>query len=169
MGTYFLLFLIGGAIGGVAVFGFVAGLSTVLGRAAIVLGIIVAAILATYVIIRWSLVGPVMIVERRFAIKALRRGGELVTGAWWHTLGLFVVVGLIVGIPGGVLNLVWSGIPFLGRVLNGLTLSVVSAYSATAIVVYYFDRRCRIEDFDIHHLAAQIGQSATAPGASRVG
>jgi hypothetical protein len=37
-----------------------------------------------------------------------------------------------------------------------LVTSVGLAYSAVVLTVYYFDRRCRIEDFDLRLLAEQI-------------
>jgi hypothetical protein len=121
--------------------------------------------------IRWSLIGPVMIVERRFGLSALRRSRDLVEGVWWRTFGIFVVAGLISQVPVGALNLLWSSIPVLGVLLSGLGAAISSAYSVIAIVVYYFDRRCRIEDFDLLLLAEQIRSqgahdSPAASGAS---
>jgi hypothetical protein len=115
----------------------------------------------------WSLAVPVMIVEHRFGIAALRRSRHLVTGAWWRTLGIFMVAGLIAEVPAGVLQLFWSFIPFLGQILTAATSAVASGYSIVVLVIYYFDRRCRTEDFDLRLLAQQIrSETATAPAAA---
>jgi len=122
----------------------------------VVLGFLVGIPFLFFLLIRWTLVGPVMIVERRFALSALRRSSDLVKGVWWRTFGILLVAAVIVQIPVGALGFLWSSIPVVGILLSGLGASVAAAYSAVAILVYYFDRRCRIEDFDLRHLAEQI-------------
>jgi hypothetical protein len=121
-----------------------------------VLGFIVFVPLMFFLLIRWSLIGPIMIVERRFGLSALRRSRDLVAGVWWRTFGIILVATLIVQIPMGALRFLWSSIPVVGIILSGLGTSIAAAYSAVAILVYYFDRRCRIEDFDLRLLAEQI-------------
>ena len=48
-----------------------------------------------YFMVCWALVTPVMIVERRFGIAALRRSRELVKGAWGRTFAILLVAALI--------------------------------------------------------------------------
>jgi len=117
----------------------------------------------------WVLVSPVMIVEGTFGMAALSRSRALVLGSWWRTFGIMLVVGLIVAIPAGALEFFWSYIPFLGAILNALTQAVTQSYGLVAVVIYYFDRRCRTEEFDLHLLAQQIRAEDTAarPGISR--
>ena len=109
-----------------------------------------------YFMVCWALVTPVMIVERRFGIAALRRSRELVKGAWGRTFAILFVAGLIASVPGGMLKVYWMFIPYLGAILNAATSAVTSTYSAVVLVIYYFDRRCRVEEFDLHFLARQI-------------
>jgi hypothetical protein len=165
LGTYLLLYLIVGVIGGGIIgVGFAAARAT--GAAFIIILLSVVAFpIIFYLLIRWSLIGPIMIVERRFGTPSLRRSTELVNGVWWRTFGILLVAALVVRIPLGVLQLFWSSIPILGTILSGLVTSIGYAYSAIAVLVYYFDRRCRIEDFDLHRLAEQI-RSESAPGSA---
>jgi hypothetical protein len=118
--------------------------------------IIAAMPVTLYLMVRWSLLGPVMIVERRFGLAAIRRTSNLVLGVWWRTLGILLVAAIIVRLPLGVLGLLWSSIPVAGAVLTGLVTAIGYAYSAVVLIVYYFDRRCRLEDFDLRLLAEQI-------------
>jgi hypothetical protein len=122
-----------------------------------------------YVTIRWVLISPVMIVEGLFGLSALRRSAELVMGVWWRTLGIIIVAALVVRIPLSVLQLFWSSVPVLGTILSGLVASIGYAYSAIAILVYYFDRRCRLEDFDLHRLAEQIRSESAQSGTVMTG
>ena len=140
---------------------------------AIVLALAAGAILF-FIVIRWSLIGPIMIVERRYGRAAMKRSSELVNAAWWRTLGILLAAGLIIQVPAAVLGLVWNSIPILGAILTGLTSAIGSAYSNIVLVLYYFDRRCRVEDFDLKRLAEQVrAESApfgpAAPGVPTVG
>ena len=123
---------------------------------------------AVYFMTCWVLVSPVMIVEESFGMGALRRSRTLIRGSWWKTFGLMLVVALIATVPAAALEMFWSFIPVLGPVLNAATEAVTQSYGLVAVVIYYFDRRCRTEDFDLRLLAQQIRAESTAavPGTS---
>jgi hypothetical protein len=118
---------------------------------------------AIYFMTCWMLVSPVMIVEETFGMASLRRSRALIRGTWWKTFGLLIVVGLIVTVPAAALQIFWSYIPFFGTILNAATSAITQTYGLVAIVVYYFDRRCRTEEFDLRLLAQQIRSETTAP------
>ncbi len=172
IGTYLLFYLVailivGGMLGLAFVFGTFAhskGGGVVFGLLFLVSGAIVA-----YLGILWSLIGPIMIVERRFAMKAFSRSSQLVTGAWWRTFGILLVAGLIVRVPLSVLQMFWASIPVLGVILSCLVAAIAAAYSGIAVVVYYFDRRCRVEDFDLRRLAERIRSETVQGGAAMTG
>jgi hypothetical protein len=158
-----LLFLIPGAI--------IVGLGFMGGHGLFALAIIVFGVLAMYFAVLFAFIGPVAIVERHFAMSALRRSRELILGSWWQTLGILVTAGLIAEVPAAALRFLWAFIPFIGLILTALTQALSSTYSAVALTVYYFERRCRVEDFDLRLLAEQVrSQSAPtmtpAPGSS---
>ena len=75
-----------------------------------VVGFIVAIPLLGYLTIRWSLLGPIMIVERRFGLAAIRRSSELVQGVWWRTLGMVLIAAVIVRVPSE--SSIFSGLRF---------------------------------------------------------
>lgn len=128
----------------------------------VILGVIALIIPGIYLGTCWSLAAPVMIVEHRFGMTALRRSRQLVTGAWWRTFGIFFVAFLIVQVPAGVLQMFWSHIPVFGPILTAGTSAIATSYSLVVLVIYYFDRRCRTEDFDLRFLAEQIRSDAAA-------
>jgi hypothetical protein len=134
----------------------------------VALGFIALVIPGIYLLICWNLVAPTMIVEHRFGMTALRRSRQLVTGVWWRTFGILIVAGLIAGVPAGVLQLFWSFIPVFGPILTAGTKAIASSYGLAVLVIYYFDRRCRIEDFDLRFLAEQI-RSDTAAASPAIG
>jgi len=156
VGTYMLLalfFIVPGAL--------VGGLFLV-ARPLGVLGLIAFVFIAFYFMVTLLLTTPIIVVERHSGMTALRRSRELVRGAWWQTLGIVVVAGLIAQVPASALKFVWGFIPVIGVILTALTQALSSTYSAVAIMIYYFDRRCRVEDFDLRLLAEQV-RSQTAP------
>jgi len=125
----------------------------------------------TYFAIRWSLYGPVIVLERRFGSAALRRSRDLISDAWWQTLGIVFVAILLANAPALALRFIWGFIPMLGPILTGATQAVSGAYGTVALVIYYFDRRCRTEDFDLRLLAEQVrAETKTAmPESSALG
>jgi hypothetical protein len=163
LGTYLLmmlLFIIPCAL---------AGGAFMLSRAVFVIATIALLAVLIYFIGCWSLIGPVMIVERRFGMAALRRSRELVLGSWWRTIGIFFTAALIAGVPSTALRFVWAFIPVIGVILSALTQSVCNTYGIVAMVIYYFDRRCRTEDFDLRLLAEQVRSQSLPPVAAAPG
>jgi hypothetical protein len=130
----------------------------------VILGLIALLIPGIYLAVCWYFALVVMVIERRFGLNALGRSRALVRGNWWPTLGIMVVAGLIAQIPSYGVNLIWSYIPVLGPILSAATEGVFATYPMVVAVVYYFDRRCRLEDFDVRLLAEQI-RAEGAPGA----
>src|SRR5262249_20222584 len=49
-----------------------------------------------YFAVMWSLIGPIVVVEQLYGSKAMKRSRALVTGHFWPTFGLAIVVGLVV-------------------------------------------------------------------------
>jgi hypothetical protein len=130
-----------------------------------VIALIIYLVVMFYFIGCWSLTGPVMIVERRFGMSAPRRSRELVLGSWWRTVGILFVASIITTVPAAAVDFVWAFIPVIGVILTAATQAITSSYQLIALVIYYFDRRCRTEDFDLRLLAEQV-RSQTAPTAS---
>jgi hypothetical protein len=119
-----------------------------------------------YFAICWIFLAQVMIVEQLFGTRALSRSRTLVRGSWWHVFGMGIAIGLISQIPVSVLSIAWSVIPFFGPLLTGAAHAVTGAFAAAALTIYYFDRRCRVENFDLIFLAEQIRAESEAPPAS---
>jgi hypothetical protein len=122
-----------------------------------------------YFMICWYFVVPVMIIEHRFGMNALGRSRAMVRGNWWPTFGIMLAAGLIAEVPSYGVNLIWTYLPVLGPLLRAATQGAFATYPVIVAVVYYIDRRCRLEDFDLRLLAEQIraecgpGVAASAP------
>jgi hypothetical protein len=110
-----------------------------------------------YFSICWALVAPVIILENRFGFKALSRSRALIRGSWWYTFGLMLLVGLITAIPrAAALQNLWAEIGPAGPILELSIQAIAQTFLVVAIVIYYFDRRCRIEVFDRNVLRLEV-------------
>ena len=124
---------------------------------------------ALYLAVRWSLVVAAMMAEDIGPIRGLGRSWNLVSGSWWRTFGILLIVTILqliitygLGILFGLIAaLVTTGdvqaavTQIVGTILN----AVVNPITTIAVVLLYFDLRVRKEGLDLDQLAQQ-----TSPG-----
>ena len=93
------------------------------------LGVIVSFAAGFYVLIRWSLIVPFIVLEGKGVTDALRGSWQIVAGHWWRTLGILFVTGLITGIAGGLVSrILQSALPgFAGTWLGPAVSSALTA------------------------------------------
>ncbi|MEU1851936.1 glycerophosphoryl diester phosphodiesterase membrane domain-containing protein [Streptomyces sp. NPDC019990] len=178
-----------GALPGVLVT--VAG-STGAGVALTVLGIIGAGLVALWLMIRFSLASPALMLEKQGIKKAMSRSAKLVRGTWWRIFGIQLlatiianVVASIIVIPFTFLAAALSGDGITGWLNSGgpsfgwtfLVISGIGAVIGSTItfpitagvtVLLYIDQRIRREalDLELARVAGVQGHGPTAPGAT---
>src|SRR5690606_2093430 len=81
-----------------------------------VLGLLCAGVLALWLMIRFSLAPPALMLEKQGIVQAMRRSAKLVRGSWWRIFGIQLlatlianVVAAVVVIPFGLLASAFSG------------------------------------------------------------
>jgi hypothetical protein len=124
---------------------------------------------AVYLGVRWSLVVAAMMAEDIGPIRGLGRSWNLVSGSWWRTFGILLIVGILQTVISyalfilfGLIAAVFSTGDFqaaLVQVGSTLLSAVVSPITTIAVVLLYFDLRVRKEGLDLDQLAQQ-----TSPG-----
>jgi hypothetical protein len=124
---------------------------------------------AVYLAVRWSLVVAAMMAEDIGPIRGLRRSWNLVSGSWWRTFGILLIVTILqliitygLFILFGVIAALFTAGDFQAAVVQvGGTLlgAVVSPITTIAVTLLYFDLRVRKEGLDLDQLAQQ-----TSPG-----
>ncbi|MFG2426168.1 glycerophosphoryl diester phosphodiesterase membrane domain-containing protein [Streptomyces sp. NPDC048590] len=147
------------------------------------LGSLASLVVVLWLMIRFTLAAPALMLERQSVLAALRRSAKLVSGNWWRTFGilaltylLVIVMTLIITIPFGAAAIALDG-DGLSGILNGDTTSfgwpflivtgigevIVStlAYPFTAGVtaLLYIDQRIRREALDL-----DLARAAGVPG-----
>ncbi|MEU0443647.1 MULTISPECIES: glycerophosphoryl diester phosphodiesterase membrane domain-containing protein [unclassified Streptomyces] len=184
-GLIFLLLLIGVGIGAVGVLPgilvVVAG-QTEAGAGLIVIGALLAGVVALWMLIRFSLASPALMLEKQTIGKSLRRSTKLVRGSWWRVFGIQLlatiianIVAAIVVVPFTLIGAATSDDGFSGFVegdgglswafliISGIGAVIGSTItfpiSAGVTVLLYIDQRIRREALDL-----ELGRAAGLPG-----
>ncbi|MCZ7459932.1 DUF7544 domain-containing protein [Streptomyces sp. WMMC940] len=153
------------------------------------LGGIAGAVVAVWLMVRFALASPALMLERQGVVQSMRRSAKLVRGAWWRVFGILMLtmlltflVSLIIAIPFGLiayavdgegLSGLFSGStpefgwPFL--IITGIGAVIASSItypiSAGVTVLLYVDQRIRREALDLELArAAGVNDHGSAPG-----
>lgn len=119
-------------LGSLILAGLLAGLGIMVG---FVLLIVPGLILLTI----WSLIAPVIVLERKDAVAALGRSRELVRGNGLTVFGIIVTLTLLAIVVTGVLQAIFSG-GFAGYLIGALAGHVlVAPLSGLAVTTIYLD------------------------------
>ncbi|MEU0138090.1 glycerophosphoryl diester phosphodiesterase membrane domain-containing protein [Streptomyces sp. NPDC006296] len=153
------------------------------GLALVFLGFLASCVVVLWLMIRFTLAAPALMLERQSVLTALRRSAKLVKGTWWRTFGilaltylLVIVLTLVITIPFGIIAVTLDsgglseflnnssqdfGWPFL--IVTGIGEVIVStlAYPFTAgvMALLYVDQRIRREALDL-----DLARAAGVPG-----
>jgi hypothetical protein len=125
--------------------------------------------------LNWLMVDKVVVLEGKGWIKALKRSTELMKGrtepGFWKSnkmkaglillLGFLIAMGiqLIFQIPGVIFSFVLKGSIVVQTVLEVLNIvgnTLATAFTATAMILYYYDIRLRKEGFDLKMMAENL-------------
>jgi hypothetical protein len=137
--------------------------------------ILLAVWIFTTLFLNWLLADKVVVLEELAWMKALRRSKELMKGrtepGFWKSIktkaSLIIVVGVLIGLgihllfqlPGLLLGLVFSQglvVTTVQGVLNMVATSLATAYTAIAMILFYYDIRVRKEGFDLKMMAEKL-------------
>jgi len=105
----------------------------------------IGALLAVWLIVRWSLLAQVVVLEDISGVQGLRRSARLVRGNWWRTASLLLfvtVVALLLGpLLGTVLLFITSASFDFVNLVSSVVYAIVLPYAAIAGTYLYFDLR----------------------------
>src|SRR5919197_5281567 len=115
----------------------IAGILAAIG---ITIGFILLIVPGLFLLTIWSMLIPVIVLERRSTGEAFTRSREVVSGHGWSVFGLVIITFLLVAIASGVIRAVFAPLPdFLDAWLGGLVAhSVTIPFAAAALTTAYF-------------------------------
>ncbi|WP_446041800.1 DUF7544 domain-containing protein [Streptomyces sp. SID1121] len=160
-----------------------------------VLGGLAALVVISWLMVRFALASPALMLERQGIAASLRRSAKLVKGSWWRIFGiqsltllLTFLVAMIVSIPfaiialaadgAGIDGLVSGSTPEYGwtyLVITGvgavISSSITYPISAGVTVLLYVDQRIRREalDLELARAVGLTGNGTAAPGTETPG
>ncbi|MCL8024194.1 hypothetical protein [Nocardioides bruguierae] len=151
------------------------------------LGFVLWAVASVFAWVRLALVAvPALVLERRGVLSALGRAWSLTRGAFWRTLGIAILVGLITSVVASVVSfpvtLVLELLTYLldprwtmlllvlGQVLSQVVAGTLSVpFQAAATTLQYVDLRIRRDGWDLEllqraGLTGPVPTAGVAPG-----
>jgi len=104
---------------------------------------IAAVALPVVVVLRFSLLTQVAVLEGASGPRALARASRLIDGQVLRVFGIYLVVGLLMGLLGGAAGLALGALPVVGPVATALVQALGFAYTTAVGVALYEDVRAR--------------------------
>ncbi|MER7721394.1 glycerophosphoryl diester phosphodiesterase membrane domain-containing protein [Streptomyces flaveolus] len=158
------------------------------GVALTALGFLAGALVAVWLMVRFSLASPALMLEKQGIKKAMGRSTKLVKGSWWRVFGIQLLATVIANIVASIIVIPFT---FLAAALSGdgvsgflegggdlgWTFLVVSGVgsvigsmitfpiTAGVTVLLYIDQRIRREALDLELARAAGSQGPGSPGA----
>ncbi|WP_406450737.1 glycerophosphoryl diester phosphodiesterase membrane domain-containing protein [Streptomyces sp. NBC_00876] len=182
LGLTLLLAVMAGAIMTAGLLpGFLIGDTAGVGLAFI--GLLAAVGVFLWLMVRFCLASPALMLERQSITASMRRSAKLVRGAWWRTFGILaltwlltLIVMLVIGIPFGLVALAVDdgglssfltegatgfGWPFLiiSAIGDVVIATITYPLSAGVMALLYVDQRIRREALDL-----ELARAAGLPG-----
>jgi hypothetical protein len=152
-----------------------AGVSGVFIGLVTVVAFVVTVWLAIRLLLNWLLVDKVVVLEAKGWMRALRRSKEMMNarteaGFWKrpkNKAGLILVLGFLIAggiqltfqLPGLILTFIAPGSLAVSTIMGLLSIvstSLATAFTATAMILFYYDIRLRKEGFDLKMMAENL-------------
>ncbi|WP_228901484.1 glycerophosphoryl diester phosphodiesterase membrane domain-containing protein [Streptomyces sp. DH1] len=156
------------------------------GVALTVLGLLASAVVAVWLMVRFSLASPALMLEKQGIKKAMGRSTKLVRGSWWRVFGIQLLAAVIANVVASIIVIPFA---FLAAALSGggvggflegtgdlgWTFLIVSGIgsvigsmitfpiTAGVTVLLYIDQRIRREALDLELARAAGVQGPAAP------
>jgi len=105
-----------------------------------------------YLMVRWSFILQVALLERLGPLAAMLRSSALVKRNWWRVMNMTIIVG---GITVGI-SIILGTVPTIGPTLGSILSTPVFAIGITLL---YYDLRVRKEEYNLDSLAAELHMS----------
>lgn len=147
------------------------------------IGLLVAGGVFLWLMVRFCLASPALMLERQSITASMRRSAKLVRGAWWRTFGILaltwlltLIVTLVIGVPFGIIAMAVDdgglsafltdgansfGWPFLivSAIGDVVIATITYPLSAGVMALLYVDQRIRREALDL-----DLARAAGLPG-----
>jgi hypothetical protein len=140
-----------------------------------VIAFVITIWLAIRLLLNWMLVDKVVVLEAKSGMRALRRSKDMMNartepGFWKrpkNKAGLILLLGFLIAggiqltfqLPGVILTIIAPGslvVSTIMGLLNIVSTSLATVFTATAMILFYYDIRLRKEGFDLKMMAENL-------------
>jgi hypothetical protein len=122
-------------------------------------GFLLLVIPGVYLMLCFMLVNQVVVIERVFGTRALRRSRELLSGNLGRAAGVMFVSLVIWTVLQTGVDLALSALPWVQPIASALVQAAGFAFYSAVGVLLYVDLRCRKEAFDLEHLSRLVSEA----------
>jgi len=105
-----------------------------------------------YLMVRWSFILQVALLERLGPLAAMSRSSALVKRNWWRVMNMTIIIGIITA---GI-SIILGTVPTIGPTLGSILSTPVFVIGITLL---YYDLRVRKEEYNLDLLAAELHMS----------
>jgi hypothetical protein len=102
---------------------------------------------------------PALVIENRRGTQAMRRSWNLVSGHFWHALGVILVAAIIAGIVSGIIRAIGGSNWVAGWIFGAIGQIITSPFTALVSVILYLDLRARKEALTADTLRAELASN----------
>jgi hypothetical protein len=138
--------------GSVLLVSFLVGLTVFVGFFLLLVGAIIFGVF-------FSVSIPALVVENKRGTEAMSRSWQLVSGHFWHALGVLFVAAIITGIVGGVIGALGGDNWFASWIFSAIGQIITAPFSALVSVLLYLDLRARKEALTAASLRAELART----------
>lgn len=104
--------------------------------------------------IRWVFLEQAIILDGTNARDALGKSAEAVSGSWWRTFGIWVLISLLTAVPTGLVAALFTFTPIaIASTANAALTALVLPFGVAAATLLYFDLQSRKEPHDLARAA----------------
>ena len=102
---------------------------------------------------------PALVIENRRGTEAMKRSWHLVSGSFWHALGVIVVAAIITGLVSGIIGAIGGSAWFLHWIFTAIAQIITAPFAALVSVLLYLDLRARKEALTVDTLRGELASS----------
>ena len=124
-------------------------------RLAVFLVLLLASV---YIGVRLMFAPLVALFQQTGPLSAVARSWDLVSGAWWRTFGLLLLIGLILGVLQSAIGFLLSALPAVEALVTSL---IVLPLSLIGNLLIYMDLRARKQTYRTEDLAGELESLAS--------
>lgn len=135
--------------GSVILVGLLVGLAVAVGLLLLFVGAIIFGVFLSVSI-------PALVIEDRRGTEALKRSWQLVTGHFWHVLGVVVVAAIITGIVSSILGALGGDNWFVSWIFSVIAQIITTPFAALVSILLYLDLRARKEALTADSLRREL-------------